>query len=600
MSWQSYFRAVQFAAPLLAQRSPQQGLVESTLSGERLLYHWDRASGALEPLGRAGDLHFPALSPDGGWLFYLQDEQGNDCGHVVCRRLGSVETLDVTPGLPPYNTFSIVFSHGGSRVGFTCSGPGGFFACVVDLDLDGQPGRLRELYHTRALVTCPWLSADGSLAVLAVFGAQNSSELLALDVESGDVLATLSDGPGCDLHPMLRAPFSPVDGDQRLLTRSNRSGFYRPLLWDPRSGKRLDLELDDLPGDILPRGWSPDGRQILLEQVYQAVGRLGVYDMVDGRARWLDLPGGVFWDAQFGNPGEIIAAWEDLAHPARVVAVDPQANRIVPLLCGPQLEAESSAWQSITFPSSDGQPVQAWLAVPAGRGPFPTIIEAHGGPGDVQRDGYAPQALAWVELGFAFASVNYRGSLTFGKAFQDQIQGDMGYWELEDLAACRAYLIKQGIADPRQVFLTGYCYGGFLTLLGLGRQPDLWRGGLAGAPIADWRALYEDTIESGRAMALATFGGSPEEYPECYRKASPVAYIEQVRAPLFVWKGSQDFLIASRQVEEYIARLRARGIRVETAWFAGGHDGPLDAVADEVDLHARKMDFIQSVLADCE
>jgi dipeptidyl aminopeptidase/acylaminoacyl peptidase len=401
---------------------------------------------------------------------------------------------------------------------------------------------------------------------------------------------------------MMRAPFSPVSGDPRVLTRANQGGFRRPVIWNPCTGQRQELLFADQAGDILPKGWSPDGRQILLEHLDRAVQSLGIYDLDNGSTRWLDLPAGVYGDAQFGTDGRIVAQWQDLSHPPRIVAMAADTGKLTPLLPETEGDAGSRAWQSITFPSSDGQEVQAWLALPEGvvgearRGPFPTIIEAHGGPEEVQRNGYHPEALAWLEQGFAFASVNYRGSTTFGKGFQDRIKGDWGHWELENLAACRRYLVDQGIADPGRIFLTGYCYGGYLTLLALGKQPELWRGGLVGAPIADWRLLYADTSESARQMALAYFGGSPEECPDRYRDCSPATYVQQVRAPIFIWMGRQDRHVPVGQVEAYVAALRGPGKTAEAAWYTGGHSGPLDMINDQVDIQALQLEFVQNVI----
>jgi dipeptidyl aminopeptidase/acylaminoacyl peptidase len=66
----------------------------------------------------------------------------------------------------------------------------------------------------------------------------------------------------------------------------------------------------------------------------------------------------------------------------------------------------SHGHNSISFPSSDGELIQAWLGVPAGPGPFPTILETHGGPSIVQGADFAPMAQAWIDHGFAYITVN--------------------------------------------------------------------------------------------------------------------------------------------------------------------------------------------------
>jgi dipeptidyl aminopeptidase/acylaminoacyl peptidase len=595
--WQEHFRTVQYCRPRLAQQNPAKGLVESNQAGQWLLYNWNQTNGFLQPLGPTTEMPSYEISPDGRHVLFLQDEQGNGFGHYVCRSTTGGEMIDLTPDLPPYNAYAVTFSHTGRRAGFTWSSSNGFHACVLDLAPDGHALFRREIYQTRDLITCPWLSADGQLALLASnhFSGDMTFGLLVVAVESGEVIETLWDGNGNDLHPMLRSPFSPVAGDFRVLARANRSGLRRPVIWNPLNGERLDLRLEDCPGDISPKGWSADGRQILLQHVHRAIQQFGVYDLESGSTHWLDLPGGTYLDMQFGGDGKMIAQWEDLSHPPRIVAIDPERGEIIPLLSGPRSQSETRTWQSVTFLSSDKQEIQAWLAQPEGQGPFPTIIEMHGGPETVQSDEYHAYGLTWLDLGFAFATINYRGSTTFGKAFQNQIKSNYGHWELKDLAACRRYLVQQGVTDPERVFLIGYSYGGFLTLLALGKQPELWRGGMAGGGIADWRVLYEDATESARQMTRAYFGGSPEICPDLYRDCSPITYVAQVRAPVFIWMGAQDTHVSSRQMEQYIAQLKVLGKRVESIWYAGGHGGPLDAIEQSIDIQARQIKFIRSI-----
>ncbi len=106
----------------------------------------------------------------------------------------------------------------------------------------------------------------------------------------------------------------------------------------------------------------------------------------------------------------------------------------------------SRPWRSITFPSSDGRIVQGWLGLPDGEGPFPAILYAHGGPAAVVTECFSPETQTWLDHGFAYLTVNYRSSTTFGREFQEQIWGNPGHWEVEDVAAAHGWLMQEGIA----------------------------------------------------------------------------------------------------------------------------------------------------------
>ena len=229
-------------------------------------------------------------------------------------------------------------------------------------------------------------------------------------------------------------------------------------------------------------------------------------------------------------------------------------------------------------------------------GPFPTILYTHGGPESVQTEEFSPEAQAWLDHGFAWLSINYRGSTTFGRAFQQQIWGNLGHWELEDMVAARDWLVREGIANPDQIFPSGWSYGGYLTLLALGRRPELWAGGMAGVAIADWAMLYEDSSETLKGYCSAMFGGTPAEKPEQYAASSPIADVEQVRAPLLIIQGRNDTRTPARPVEVYAERLRALGRRSTSSGST-----PVTSAASPIPTWAiahqeRMLRFAQAVL----
>jgi len=93
--------------------------------------------------------------------------------------------------------------------------------------------------------------------------------------------------------------------------------------------------------------------------------------------------------------------------------------------------------------------------VPAGQGPFPTILETHGGPTAATQEGFNAGAQMWLDHGFAFLTINYRGSTSFGKAFEQAIYGNLGRLEVEDMAAARDFLVRERIASSDSILITG-------------------------------------------------------------------------------------------------------------------------------------------------
>jgi dipeptidyl aminopeptidase/acylaminoacyl peptidase len=167
--------------------------------------------------------------------------------------------------------------------------------------------------------------------------------------------------------------------------------------------------------------------------------------------------------------------------------------------------------------------------------------------------------------------VNYRGSTGYGSAWRDAIEHSPGFIELADIAAVRDHLVADGVIDPARCVLSGGSWGGFLTLLGLGTQPQLWAAGSAAVPVADYVAAFEDEMEGLKAFDRSLFGGSPAEVPDAYRKASPLTYVDQVRAPVLILAGANDPRCPIRQIENYLTALAGLDKDHEVYRFDAGH-----------------------------
>lgn len=562
----------------LAQLAPKRGLVSSNQNGSFQLFAWDVTNGQLRQLTKVSHgLRSGRISPDGRWIYFLQDLHGNEQGHYVRLPFAGGDPEDLTPDLPPYSTYGSACSLTGRHFGFTVVDDEGSHIYDLSMEPNGQPGVRRKLYNSRQMAFDPTYSADDALLVLASTEptGQPQYALLALSLERGEQIAELWDGPGTS---MKASAFSPQSGDCRLLGCTNRHGFERPFIWDPTTDNRIDLDLPDLGGDIVPVNWSPDASQILLCQTHQAVQQFYRYALETEELAKLEHPAGYFeitkgQGTYYASESEIFTGWEDASHPPQLVALDAQTGVKTRDVLTASTAISGRSLQSVTFPSSDGQMIQGWLGVPEGEGPFPTIVYLHGGPEFVVMNWFDPESQMWLDHGFAFLTINYRGSTTFGRDFQSQVWGNFGHWELEDIAAGYNWLVQSGIARPEQIFLTGWSYGGYLTLLALGKQPERWAGGMAGAAIADWRLTYEDQAATLRSYVELALGGTPTEKPEQYVHSSPLSYVEQVRAPILIIQGKHDTRTPPRQVEVYEEKIRSLGQSIEVEWFESGHVG---------------------------
>jgi len=592
--WEQRFRAPAILSSQIAIDAPEVGIVSTNASGRTQLHRWDTTTDELtqlthEPTGRLVGF----LTPDGRWVLYLRDADGNEIGHWVAVPIAGGDEVDLTPGLAPYASEQIGFGRNGGGVAFVTAADDTFAIRFGTIGADGTIRDLRTLHHGGATLAELGVSADGGL--VAASSAHRSSGLeysiVTFDTASGDAGPELWDGEGTSL---VVHSFAPGRDDRRLLASTNASGRERAFVWDAASNGRQDLPAGAPSGDLLPLGWAPDGSAVLLCRIEQAEQRLFVWELGPDAVRELDHPlGAVISFLRVGvayyrpDGGEIVCRWEGFAEPRRLIGLDPATGRRTRTILASGEVPPGRDLRSVTFPTADGTMLQAWLGVPDGEPPFPVVLETHGGPTAATSANFHPIAQAFLDAGFAFLSVNYRGSTTFGREFEHSIWGRLGELESEDLVAARTWLVQSGLARPDRILLTGWSYGGYLTLLGLGRHPELWAGGMAGVAIADWILMYEDEADTLRAYQRMLFGGSPEEKGDAMRAGSPLTYVDDVRAPVLIIQGRNDTRTPARPVERYVERLQARHHPVEIEWFDAGHIG--GAADDELAVRHQRL-----------
>jgi dipeptidyl aminopeptidase/acylaminoacyl peptidase len=599
--WKRRFTAPVLFGAHVARENPKRGIVISNKANHVFqVYDWDIPANAITQVThKPGGLFQVVLSPDGQYVYYLDDQKGDETGHFVRIPFEGGDPEDLTPNLPPYvvsqesELYGLTIS-GSSRVlGGVVAHSNAYHLYCIDIGAGNAIGEPRLLYSSPKLAISPVLSDDGEVAVIAVTERTGTLQytLMAFDVRSGKRLGELEDGPGASLD---LCAFSPLPGDLRVLATSDSSGNTRPLLWNPRTGEYHHLPLQDLDGDIRPLDWSADGKRLLLCQIRQAVQHLYLYDLESGDVRALQHPSGTYTQVQFGPGDTIVACWQNANHPACIIELNGETGQQQRILISADTVPAGQPWRSFTFSSTDGETIQGWLCVPEGEWPFPTILETHGGPNAVTVERFDAACQAWVDHGFAFASINYRGSTTFGKHFLEQIWGNPGDLEIEDMVAARKWLVDQGIARQDQVLLTGRSYGGYLTLQALGKYPELWAGGMGGIAVADRTLQYQYSSDKHKGFIAALFGGTPDEKPDQYRKSSPSTYVDRVNAPVLLIQGRNDTRCPARQIEVYEEMLRARGKHIEILWFDSGHGSR--SADDRIATQERMLQFAYQAL----
>ncbi|AYN33547.1 S9 family peptidase [Streptomyces albus] len=575
--WEKRFRAPRVSLPDWAEDAPERALFVSNATGTYELYAWDRATDSRrQATDRANGTTDGVLTPDGEWIWWFDDTDGDEFG--IWRRQPFAGHADdkagtgkdaggkdeaAVPGLAPSYPAGLALGRDGRTA-------------VIGRSTDEDGSTLHvaragtetvEIYRHRESAGVGDLSHDGSLIAMehTEHGDAMHSALRVIRLD-GSTVAELDDTRGGTEELGLEVlGFAPVDGDTRLLIGHQRRGRWEPLIWDVTSGEQTDLRLE-LPGDVSAE-WYPDGSALLIAHSFEARSELWRYDIATAALIRIETPPGSVSGATARPDHSVEYLWSSAAEPPVVRSTDGGV-----VLDPPGMKAPASVPVEDVWVEGPGGRIHALVQRPAGTsGPLPTVFEIHGGPTWHDSDAFAAAPAAWVDHGYAVVRVNYRGSTGYGRAWTDALKHRVGLIELEDIAAVREWAVTSGLADPDRLILTGGSWGGYLTLLGLGTQPESWTLGIAAVPVADYVTAYHDEMEALKAMDRTLLGGTPEEVPDRFRASSPLTYVDAVKAPVYISAGVNDPRCPIRQVDNYVTRLAAREAVHEVYRYDAGH-----------------------------
>ena len=553
-AWKRRYRAARTSFPLWARDDADHLLYLSNLGGRFEVYAWNRLIGTHRQVTdrpEGSGYRVPSrLDPSGQNIWWFDDIKGNELGRWVREPFGGGKREIMAPDLEPAYSAGLAVGSGFAVLGRSTGEEGTTIYVLTD---GAAP---KQIYRHEQSAEVVDLSRDEKLIAIAhsEHGDSRNPAVRVLELD-GRAVAELWDGPGKGLEPVAWAP---VAGDQRLLVMHDRRGRSQPLIFS--DGKVEDIVLE-LPGET-SADWYPDAKALLVRHEHRGRGELYRYDLTTRSLEKLDAQPGTITTARVHPDGDV---WYQLTSAPTPAATHSLRGGVVLRAPGEPAPA------GVPFRDLDVDGIHVFLAEPPTQGPYPTIFIVHGGPSSHDQDAFYPGVQAWVDHGFAVVLVNYRGSTGYGKEWRDAIVGRVGLTELEDIAKAYNRVVADGVADPKRVILSGGSWGGYLTLLGLGIQPDRWSLGIPIVPVGDYIAAYEDEMEPLKKYDAALFGGTPEEVPDSYRQSNPMTYVEHIRVPMLLVVGQNDPRCPSRSVDVYRERLMQLGKKFEEYRFDAGH-----------------------------
>jgi dipeptidyl aminopeptidase/acylaminoacyl peptidase len=539
-------------------------------------------------------------SPDGKWILFQQDTAGNELWDIFAIPSEGGEAINLT-NTPEIREEGARWSPDGKTVALNHKPKE---ATVYNIALmDWATRKVTVLTHestpNHLWQSAAWSPDGKTLYANRLEVSFTDADIYAIDVASGKT-TNLTEHQGKTLNT---ASSLSSDGKMLLITSNQKGGFQNVALLDVASKKLTwvtDTKWEASAGDF-----SPDGKRFTY--AINADGRADVFmgDTTTLKSEKIPIGGGVNgFDASptsFSSSGDrLLLSHESSVDPADLWIYNLASRRAKQLTYSALASLNSAPRppaQIVSYKSFDRKTISALLWIPFNLkrdGSNPALVLPHGGPTGQSQDYWSPRIAAFVSRGYICIAPNVRGSTGYGIDFQKANYKDLGGGDLQDEVYAARFLEATGYVNPKKMGITGGSYGGFMTLMAIGRTPDVWAAGVELFGIINWMTMldHEDAMLQEYEKSLL---GDPVKDRAAYDAASPITYIHNVKAPLLVLQGNNDPRVPKEEAEQVVESLRKDGKTVDAHYYPNEGHG-FEKRENQIDSIRRTVEWFDKYL----
>jgi dipeptidyl aminopeptidase/acylaminoacyl peptidase len=403
------------------------------------------------------------------------------------------------------------------------------------------------------------------------------------------------------------APAWAPDGQHIAFYGSERAGDSRQQVWltsPSGDGERRILsenrEVGSFPlGRTTPPLWNSESSELAVLLIAGNTSSLTVLAL-DGGEREVAADERQFTMlAQSAAGDRFCFLWSDLRLCGKISTLKHAGSEERLLVNANEHWESQRRWPQATFKAFTGRagrPTQGLLLTPERPGPWPLLVDVHGGPHSYVEFGF-PYHPYWYILccsGWAVLSLNASGSASYGKRAAEQLRGRWGELDLPEHLAVVDQLIAEGVVDGNRLAIAGKSYGGYMAAWAIGKTKR-FRAAVCSAGVTNLESHF-GTSDSGYYVDPYDMGGEPHQVRKAFHELSPIHDAETVTTPTLILHGEADQRCPIGQGEElFTALMRTGKCDVEFVRYPGGSHRLAETgrPSHRVDYHSRIAEFVQ-------
>ncbi len=464
----------------------------------------------------------------------------------------------------------------------------------VDMDVvvrDLTTGEERVVYDGGGYVAGSQVSHDEKAVAVTMISLQPSSTQVVLADGTGSRAATDADEradhhvAGWTSDDQAVVLMSDHEREFHAVLRLDHDGSWTPLVEEPEC---------DLGASL-----SPDGTVMAVSHHRDGLDRLSVHRADGTHVADVELdpmvPMSLVWAPDSSAFAVTAMTPTDPGSIVRVDARDGAGTVVVDGREGIPAEIRDGLVTPTVhrIPTPDGEQVPCFRYAAPANPSRASVVHVHGGPEAEANRVFSPVLQALALAGFDVLVPNVRGSSGYGKRWVSLDDVDLRLDSVADLAAIHAWLPTVDL-DPARAALWGGSYGGYMVLAGVSMQPELWAAGVDIVGISSLVTFLENTSEYRRAVREREYGSLAHDRDFLVR-ASPITYLDDIVAPLFVIHGANDPRVPLSEAEQIKAALDAKGVACELRVYHDEGHG-LAKRGNRLDAYPAAVEFLEQHL----